>query len=247
MLSRLPRTHPPIHPLTLPLPTLHRPPTPFQAQQRMRDTPGRQEQKQAVLRELLAEEGIVRPSLPSAPLPLGPSLRSTGLHPATATVHGSQTYPAFLSFALDGAEEATTKLIFKTGEDLRQDQLVLQLIRLMDALLKGRGLDMRLTPFHALATGRQQGIVEFVPGAVSVADVVQASRRTRDAGNHNGGARPAPGGRRPPPSPILAFLQQHGPSPGAPLGLEPAVLDTYVRSLAGYCIITHLLGTWSNW
>lgn len=43
-------------------------------------------------------------------------------------------------------------VIFKVGDDIRQDQLVLQLIELMDDLLKKENLDMKLTIYRALPT-----------------------------------------------------------------------------------------------
>ena len=44
-------------------------------------------------------------------------------------------------------------MIFKKGDDLRQDQLCVQMISLMDRLLKRENLDLKLTPFRVLATG----------------------------------------------------------------------------------------------
>jgi phosphatidylinositol kinase/protein kinase (PI-3 family) len=38
-------------------------------------------------------------------------------------------------------------LIYKKGDDLRQDQFVLQMLSLMDRLLKRENLDLRLTPY----------------------------------------------------------------------------------------------------
>jgi len=49
------------------------------------------------------------------------------------------------------------KVIFKTGDDLRQDQLIIQLITLMDKLLKKENLDLKLTPYHVLATSFSAG------------------------------------------------------------------------------------------
>jgi phosphatidylinositol 3-kinase len=41
---------------------------------------------------------------------------------------------------------------------------------------------------------------------------------------------------------IQRFLRQHHPSPNAPFGIAPEVMDTYIKSCAGYCVVTYLLG-----
>ena len=46
-----------------------------------------------------------------------------------------------------GAVEVRRAVIYKKGDDLRQDQLVVQMISLMDRLLKREALDLRLTPY----------------------------------------------------------------------------------------------------
>ena len=46
--------------------------------------------------------------------------------------------------------------LFKHGDDLRQDQLVLQIITLMDRILQQENLDLHLTPYHVLATSTRQ-------------------------------------------------------------------------------------------
>ncbi len=43
-----------------------------------------------------------------------------------------------------------------------QDQLVIQIISLMDKLLKKENLDLKLTPYHVLATSASHGLVQFV-------------------------------------------------------------------------------------
>src|SRR4051794_22108604 len=69
-------------------------------------------------------------------------------------VFNSNAQPLFISFNTleqkDGKNEFP--VIFKVGDDLRQDQFVLQLIELMDDLLKRENLDMKLTIYRALAT-----------------------------------------------------------------------------------------------
>ncbi len=41
---------------------------------------------------------------------------------------------------------------------------------------------------------------------------------------------------------IQTYFQQHGPNEKAPYGIAPEIMDTYVKSCAGYCVITYLLG-----
>ena len=41
-------------------------------------------------------------------------------------------------------------VIYKRGDDLRQDQLVVQMFSLMDRLFKRENLDLRLTPYRCV-------------------------------------------------------------------------------------------------
>ena len=45
-------------------------------------------------------------------------------------------------------KEGRYQVIYKKGDDLRQDQLVVQIFSLMDRLLKRENLDLRLTPYR---------------------------------------------------------------------------------------------------
>ena len=40
---------------------------------------------------------------------------------------------------------------------------------------------------------------------------------------------------------IQSYFQQHGPNDKAPYGISPELMDTYVKSCAGYSVITYLL------
>ena len=54
--------------------------------------------------------------------------------------------PAVPEVASRGAGRYT--IIYKAGDDLRQDQLVLQMFSLMDRLLKDENVDLKLTPYR---------------------------------------------------------------------------------------------------
>jgi hypothetical protein len=47
---------------------------------------------------------------------------------------------------------------------------VIQMLSLMDRLLKLENLDLQLTPYRVLATAQDEGMVEFVP-SISLAQV----------------------------------------------------------------------------
>ena len=50
-------------------------------------------------------------------------------------------------------------IIFKNGDDLRQDMLTLQVITIMDSIWNREGMDLRMMPYNCLATGSQVGLL----------------------------------------------------------------------------------------
>lgn len=118
-------------------------------------------------------------------------------------------------------QRGLVKLIYKKGDDLRQDQFVLQLLALMDDLLKREGLDLRLTPYRVLPTGADEGLVEFIPSA-PLSRVLSEHRSVHRW--------------------LLAQRKGSNADPQGPYGLNRSVLDNFVRSCAGYCVATYVLG-----
>lgn len=112
----------------------------------------------------------------------------------------------------------TYSIMFKTGDDLRQDQLVIQIITLMDQLLRNENLDLKLTPYRILATGPRDGALQFILNRTLNNVLAEYS---------NG---------------ILGYLRDHNPDSSNPLGVTEQAMDTYIRSCAGYCVITYILG-----
>lgn len=41
---------------------------------------------------------------------------------------------------------------------------------------------------------------------------------------------------------IQNYFKKYHPHSTAPYGIQPEIMDAYVRSCAGYCVITYLLG-----
>ena len=118
----------------------------------------------------------------SISLPLNPRVFVKGINPNNSYIFKSNKMPLKLPFIVD---KETTKLkggidypndefivIVKHGDDLRQDQLIVNMISLMDRLLKKDLMDLKLTPYHVVATSPIDGMVEFVPSD-GIGDIVK--------------------------------------------------------------------------
>ncbi|KAG9294695.1 hypothetical protein G9A89_008174 [Geosiphon pyriformis] len=169
------------------------------------------------LRKQLADPENELLSFPPLPLPLDAGVLVNGIIKEKSTVFKSNLFPLSLVFScVDGSEYP---VIFKTGDDLRQDQLVIQIITLMDKLLRKENLDLKLQPYKVLACGSDHGLMQYIPSS-SLAHVL----------SENGS--------------LLSYLKANNPQEKAtgPYGVSPEIMDTYVKSCAGYCVITYLLG-----
>lgn len=169
------------------------------------------------LRSIISDSKNNLASMPPLPLPLNATIEVTGIIAEKSSVFKSNLYPLLLYFQCsDGSEYP---IIFKDGDDMRQDQLVIQLFTLMDQLLRKENLDLKLSPYNVLATGPLQGMAQFIPSK-TIAAICS------EHGN------------------LLNYLRVSNPDEGSvgTWGVEPSVIDTFVRSCAGYCVVTYLLG-----
>lgn len=73
--------------------------------------------------------------------------------------------------------DATSAIIFKIGDDLRQDMLTLQIIRIVDAIWRHEGLDMCMLAYTCLATGKNVGIIEVVNKAETITSIQKSGGR----------------------------------------------------------------------
>ncbi|KAK7197036.1 phosphatidylinositol 3-kinase [Novymonas esmeraldas] len=83
---------------------------------------------------------------------------------AAATAEQEQGASVGSDLVAGGVDEVVSlAMMYKHDDDVRQDQLIAQFIRLMDDLLLQDGLQLYLTPYRVVATGPQEGLVEVVP------------------------------------------------------------------------------------
>lgn len=72
---------------------------------------------------------------------------------------------------------ATSAIIFKSGDDLRQDMLTLQIIRIVDSIWRQEGLDMCMLVYTCLSTGKNVGIIEVVNRAETIMSIQRSGGR----------------------------------------------------------------------
>ena len=72
---------------------------------------------------------------------------------------------------------ATTAIIFKIGDDLRQDMLTLQIIRIVDSIWRQEGLDLCMLAYTCLSTGKNVGIIEVVNRAETITSIQKSGGR----------------------------------------------------------------------
>ncbi|DAZ96005.1 TPA: hypothetical protein N0F65_009306 [Lagenidium giganteum] len=117
-------------------------------------------------------------------LPLDATQRLCGVVVDQCRVLGSKQKPLYLVFrrCQDPAqsdsntddEQQFLHVLYKSGDDLRQDQLVLQLFRVMDRVWRRAGLDLGLVSYGCVATGRKCGMIEVVKDSETVANLFSA-------------------------------------------------------------------------
>ena len=161
-------------------------------------------------------------------LPIDPRIKIKGTISDKCTVFKSAKCPVKYTFQVTEDtkqfnhhdDKDHIRIMFKYGDDLRQDQLILQMINYMDSLLKNMHLDYEFTTYKTLATSKSDGFVEFVPNSKTIYDI------KKEYNNQ-----------------IRAFYEDISKVNGEKNEKElNKKLDSYINSCAGYCVVTYILG-----
>ena len=157
-------------------------------------------------------------------LPIHPSYYACGFDAEHLKVFSSKMVPIALS--LYSSEGKIFRVIFKIGDDLRQDLMMLQIFRIMDKIWMENNLDLKFTIYNVCPTELKCGFTEFAEG--STLETIQK--------NINGGDIFQDTLYR-----YLHNLSYEITNNSEHLQFKK-MLDNYIKSLAGYCVATGVLG-----
>ncbi|KAK9873151.1 hypothetical protein WA026_021384 [Henosepilachna vigintioctopunctata] len=157
--------------------------------------------------------------------PLDPSFRCNGIKIDKCRVKDSKLRPLWIVFGNADPYGDDIYLIFKNGDDLRQDMLTLQLLRLMDRLWKLEGLDLRISAYNCISTESRVGLIETVLNAETIANIQKEKGMFSVSSAFRKGS-------------IFAWLKDYNTTEAA---LNQAV-NEFTLSCAGYCVATYVLG-----
>ena len=156
-------------------------------------------------------------------LPIDPNIKIKGIEVDDCKIFTSSSKPIKFTFKITqdtkqychfSGDSKYSKFFFKCGDDLRQDQLILQIINFMDSLLKKMQLDYKFTIYKVLATSHNEGFVEFVPKSFTYSKILDDYKRLELYFKE-----------------IAENQKDH-----------QKYIDNYINSLAGYCAVNYILG-----
>ncbi|KAM3874811.1 phosphatidylinositol 4,5-bisphosphate 3-kinase catalytic subunit beta isoform [Diretmus argenteus] len=156
--------------------------------------------------------------------PLNPSVLLSGINVEKCRYMDSKMKPLWIVYNNKLLGGDTLGIIFKNGDDLRQDMLTLQILRLMDMLWKEANLDLRIVPYGCLATGDRAGLIEVVSSADTIANIQLTSSNVAATAAFNKDA-------------LLNWLKEKNSGDA----LDRAI-EEFTLSCAGYCVATYVLG-----
>ncbi|NXG08074.1 P3C2G kinase, partial [Sakesphorus luctuosus] len=155
-------------------------------------------------------------------IPLNPALVVQGIEADSCSYFTSNAFPLKISFINANASSGNINVIFKIGDDLRQDMLVLQIIRVMDGIWLQEGLDMQMVIYRCLSTGKGQGLVQMVPDATTLAKIHRESGLIGPLKENT----------------IKKWFHHHHPLESS----YQEAIRNFFYSCAGWCVVTFILG-----
>jgi hypothetical protein len=177
-------------------------------------------------------------------LPIDPFVEVTAIQVDKCRAMTSKQVPIWIVFNQADSVHSQKAVMFKAGDDLRQDMLVLQMFRIMSKMWKQQGLDLQMSPYNVLSTGNRVGFVEIVPKSTTICrvhDVRILCKFFLCVANFNqffrsqtlSGITGALNDDL-----LTKWMQQKNPS----RDMLTAAVERFVKSCAGYCVATYVMG-----
>ncbi|XP_065339767.1 phosphatidylinositol 4,5-bisphosphate 3-kinase catalytic subunit beta isoform [Cloeon dipterum] len=182
------------------------------------------EKQRAALHEILLENHA-KEAFTNITSPLDPTFRCKKVVAEKCRVMDSKMKPLWIVFQNADIHGDDIYIIYKNGDDLRQDMLTLQMLRIMDQLWKREGLDFRMIPYNCISTESRVGLIEVVLNAETIANIQKEKGMFSATSAFRKGS-------------LLAWLKDHNPTEAQ---LNKAI-DEFTWSCAGYCVATFVLG-----
>uniref|UniRef100_UPI00398F1EB9 phosphatidylinositol 4-phosphate 3-kinase C2 domain-containing subunit beta-like isoform X10 n=1 Tax=Pristiophorus japonicus TaxID=55135 RepID=UPI00398F1EB9 len=161
-------------------------------------------------------------------LPLNPVFAVKGIDPSACSYFTSNAVPLKISFINADPLGKNINVIYKSGDDLRQDMLVLQIVKVMDRIWCQEGLHMCMIIYRCTstgrgrATGRLAGLVEMVPGATTLAKIHMKHGIIGPLKENT----------------LSKWFQEHNPTKES----HQNAVENFINSCAGWCVATFILG-----
>lgn len=156
-------------------------------------------------------------------LPINSTMEVKGFDANKCRIMKSKKMPLFMSMRNSETPSEFIQIIFKDGDDLRQDIITLQMIQVMDTIWLENGLDLRMKPYLVVATGDQSGMIEIVMNSKTTADIHNLYGKFGALKENT----------------LKDYILEI--NSGDEETTEKA-FDNFVRSCAGYCVATYVLG-----
>ncbi|KAB7495628.1 Phosphatidylinositol 4,5-bisphosphate 3-kinase catalytic subunit beta isoform [Armadillidium nasatum] len=190
----------------------------------VRESKGVRERAIASLQEAMNDESM-ETALSNFLNPIEPTYRILEVKVEKCKTMDSKMQPLWLVFGNSDPHGKDIYLLYKRGDDIRQDMLTLQMIRIMDKIWKDHGLDLRLNPYRCLSTDYKEGVIEVVHNAQTIANI----QRQKGIFSATCPFRKTS---------LLDWLKEHNKTPK---NLDTAIHE-FTLSCAGYSVATYVLG-----
>ena len=156
-------------------------------------------------------------------LPLNFKYRIRGIYADRCRIMKSKKKPLWLTFQNSDPLGEDIVVMLKCGDDLRMDMVTIQLFKAMQTLWFDNNLQLKMSLYKVLCTGNQQGMLEMVTNAETLASI-----HVKEGGAISQFFSKAP---------IKNWIEQNKVN----VSLEDAI-ENFLLSNVAYCLATFVLG-----